>query len=148
MLTTRRGLTAAAASIATVLALTFTPAAADDAADLSNAIESLRKAMQSADKAGLEAATAENLSYGHSAGKIENKAEFVGAIMARKAVVKSLQFTDQKNDIHGQTARSRHFYESVSEEDGKVTNTRIGVLQVWQKQDGKWKLYARQAYKL
>ena len=43
-------------------------------------------------------------------------------------------------------AIARHFYESESEEAGKTTAIKIGVLQVWQKQDGKWKLYARQAH--
>jgi hypothetical protein len=31
---------------------------------------------------------------------------------------------------------------------GQVTPVRIGVLQVWQKQGGDWKLLARQAYRL
>ena len=33
-------------------------------------------------------------------------------------------------------------------EGGKVTDTKIGVVQVWQKQGGQWKLLARQGYKL
>jgi hypothetical protein len=37
---------------------------------------------------------------------------------------------------------------SDSETDGKSTNTRIGALQIWQKQDGSWKLLARQGFKL
>ena len=32
--------------------------------------------------------------------------------------------------------------------DGKVTNTKIAVLQVWQKQDSGWKLLARASYRL
>jgi hypothetical protein len=32
--------------------------------------------------------------------------------------------------------------------DGKPNSTKIGALQVWQKQDGSWKLLARQGYKL
>jgi hypothetical protein len=32
--------------------------------------------------------------------------------------------------------------------DGKATTTRIGALQVWQKQDGAWKLLARQGFVL
>jgi hypothetical protein len=32
-----------------------------------------------------------------------------------------------------------------TELDGKVTDTKIGVIQVWQKQDGGWKLLARAA---
>ena len=31
---------------------------------------------------------------------------------------------------------------------GQQSNTKIGVLQVWQKQDGNWKLLARQGYNL
>jgi ketosteroid isomerase-like protein len=34
-----------------------------------------------------------------------------------------------------------------SETDGKPASVRIGALQVWQKQDGSWKLLARQGYK-
>ena len=37
---------------------------------------------------------------------------------------------------------------SESELDGKVTNTKIGVLQVWQKQDSGWKLLARASFRL
>jgi hypothetical protein len=32
--------------------------------------------------------------------------------------------------------------------DGKVTNTKIGVMQVWQKQNDGWKLLARSSHKL
>jgi ketosteroid isomerase-like protein len=43
----------------------------------------------------------------------------------------------------------RHLWVSESELDGKVTNTKIGVLQVWQKQDsGGWKLLARASFRL
>ena len=42
----------------------------------------------------------------------------------------------------------RHIWDSVSESDGKSSTAHIGVLQVWAKQDGKWKLLARQAYKI
>lgn len=117
-----------------------------DEAALTAAIEELRVGLMQADKAKLEAVAADTMSYGHSAGRIENKKEFVDAVMARKAVVKSLKFTEPKNQINGDTAIARHFYESESELDGKTTAIKIGVLQVWQKQGGKWKLYARQAH--
>ena len=48
----------------------------------------------------------------------------------------------------GDTAIARHLYESESETDGKTNNVKIGALQVWQKQDGNWKLLARQGFKL
>ena len=45
-------------------------------------------------------------------------------------------------------AVARHLYVSESELEGKPTSTKIGALQVWQKQDGGWKLLARQGFKL
>lgn len=143
----RRMLGAAALGAAAALAA-VAPASAqspDDAA-LTAAIETLRQGLFAADKAKLDTVTAANMSYGHSAGRIENKAEFIAAVLARKAVVKSLAFTEPKQAITGTTAIARHFYESESEEGGKTTKIKIGVLQVWQKVDGAWKLYARQAH--
>ena len=146
----RRRLGGAAIGAAAVLVVSFASGSAqspDDAA-LAAAIETLREGLFAADKAKLDAATAENMSYGHSAGRIENKAEFIAAVLARKAVVKSLKFTEPKQAISGPSAIARHFYESESEEGGKTTKIKVGVLQVWQKIDGKWKLYARQAHVL
>ena len=144
----RRGLALAAAGAALAPLMVVGPAGAQspDEAALTAIIEDLRLGLLNKDKAKLEAVSADNMSYGHSAGRIENKKEFVDAVMARKAVVKSLKFTEPKNAITGNSAIARHFYESESEEDGKVSAIKIGVLQVWQKQDGKWKLYARQAH--
>ena len=100
------------------------------------------------DKAKLEALLAEQVSYGHSDGRIQNKAEFVDGTMTRKATVKSLDFPELKVAIVGNAAIARHLWVSESELDGKPTSTKIGVLAVWQRQDGSWKVLARQAYKL
>ena len=151
MITTRRALGLVAAGALAAAAL-FTPSlatanAADEAA-VGALVESLREAIFKADKAKMEELTAASLSYGHSAGRIENKAEFVAAVLARKGVLKSLKWTDAKVAVTGNTAVVRHGWESVTELDGKTTETKIGVLQVWQKFDGKWQLYARQAFRL
>ena len=69
-------------------------------------------------------------------------------MMNRKATVKSIDFPELKLAIVGSSAVARHLYVSESELDGKPNTTKIGVLQVWQKQDGGWKLLARQGYKL
>ena len=42
----------------------------------------------------------------------------------------------------------RNICASESETDGKPNSVRIGVLAVRHKQDGSWKLLARQGYKL
>jgi ketosteroid isomerase-like protein len=58
-----------------------------------------------------------------------------------------LAFPELKVTVVGNAAIARHIYLAESELDGKTTNTRIGALQVRQKQDGGWKL-ARQGFRL
>ena len=146
---TRRHL-AAAGVLALGASALIGPALADagDEGAVKEATESLRKALFAQDKAKLEALIAEQVSYGHSDGRIQNKAEFVDGTMTRKATVKSLDFPELKVAIVGNAAIARHLWVSESELDGKPTSTKIGVLAVWQKQDGSWKVLARQAYKL
>src|SRR6516225_2681436 len=116
-------------------------------AAVDKAVEALRKALVEKDKSRLEQLAADQLSYGHSSGKVQNKAEFVDGVMTGKAVVKSLGFPDLTVAVAGDAAIARHLWVSESETDGKTNKTRIGILAVWQKQDGSWKLLARQAYK-
>jgi ketosteroid isomerase-like protein len=118
-----------------------------DEAAIRRDLERLRKALLSADKVQLEQLTAAQLSYGHSSGKVQNKSEFVDGVLNRKAVVKSLTFPDVTIAVAGNAAIVRHIYASESEAGGKTDNIRLSVLAVWQKQDGDWKLLARQGYK-
>jgi ketosteroid isomerase-like protein len=148
---TRRDLAVAGAFALSVPSLFFSsPALAEagDEAAVKQNVEALREALLKADKAPLERLTAEQLSYGHSDGRVQNKTEFIDGVMTRKATVKSLTFPDLKIAVAGDAAIARHIYESESETDGKPNNVKIGILSVWQKQDGSWKLLARQGYKL
>jgi Domain of unknown function (DUF4440) len=120
-------------------------AASADEAAVAAAVEALRKAILGQEKAQLEALTADQLSYGHSDGRVENKAQFIDGVMNRKAILKSLTLSDHTIAIVGTDAIARHTWASESEMDGKLTTTKIGVLQVWQKQNGAWKLLARQS---
>ena len=148
---TRRNLAIAGAVALGAVSLLGSSAALADASDeaaVKDSVEALRKALLAADKAQLEQLAAAQLSYGHSSGKVQNKAEFVDGVMTRKGVVKSLDFPDLTIAVAGDAAIARHLYISESETDSKPNKVKIGVLAVFQKQDGTWKLLARQAYKL
>jgi len=119
-----------------------------DEVAVADAIEVLRKGTLEADKAKLAQVTSEQLSYGHSSARVETKEQFINGVLTRKAVVKSLAFPELKVNVVGNAAIARHIYLAESELDGKATTTRIGVLGVWQKQDGAWKLLARQGFTL
>jgi hypothetical protein len=53
-----------------------------------------------------------------------------------------------RNQVVGYSAIVRHILMGETEHDGKTNPVKIGVLLVWQKQDGNRKLLARQAYRL
>jgi ketosteroid isomerase-like protein len=151
MQVTRRDLAAASALVLGASALLRNHEAlaeSGDQAAVGQAVEALRKALLDADKARLEQLASAQLSYGHSDGRVQNKAEFIDGVMTRKATVKSLTFPELTIAVVGDAAIARHIYLSDSETDGKPATVRIGTLQVWQKQDGNWKLLARQGFKL
>ena len=145
----RRDFTVAGLFAASGLLLSGTASGAsgDDAA-LAQSIETLRQGILEANKAKLDQVSASQISYGHSDGRVQNKAEFIDGVMTRKQIQKSLTFPELKVFVAGNSAVARHIYLGESELDGKQTNTRIGALQVWQKQDGGWKLLARQGFRL
>src|SRR6266478_6444061 len=119
-----------------------------DEATVKNAVEELRMAWLKQDKAKIESLTAEQLSYSHSDARLEDKTKFIDGVMTRKATFKSLEWPELTVQVVGNNAVVRHLWVSESELDGKVTNTKIGVMQVWQKQDGAWKLLARASWRL
>ena len=119
-----------------------------DEAAVKKATEELRAAWLKQDKAKLDSLTLPQLSYSHSDARLEDKAKFIDAVMARKATVKSLEWPELTIQVAGDTAIVRHLWVSESELEGKVTNTKIGVMQVWKKQGNDWKLLARASYRL
>jgi ketosteroid isomerase-like protein len=123
-------------------------AQADDVAAVNEAIEALRKAMLAADKAKLEELVADQLSYGHSAGKLETKAVFVDVIASKKTIYKSITLSEASTQVVGNNAIARHVFSAETEANGKSGSARVGVLQVWLKDGGRWKLLARQAFRL
>jgi hypothetical protein len=145
----RRHLAAAGAlALAAPALVRSAQAESADEAAVKKFVEELRTALIKQDKAKLESLTAAQLSYSHSDARLQNKAEFIDGVMTRKGTLKSLEWPDLTVQIVGNNGVVRHLWVSESELDGKVTNTKIGVMQVWQKQDGGWKLLARASWKL
>ena len=146
---TRRDLAAAGVLVLGASALIGSAHAdAGDEAAVKKGVDELRVAILKQDKAKLDALTVAQLSYSHSDARVEDKAKFLDGVMARKAVVKSIEFPELTVAIVGNNAIVRHLWVSESELEGKVTNTKIGVLQVWQKQANDWKLLARASFRL
>jgi hypothetical protein len=123
-------------------------AQAGEEAAVAKAVEAFREAMHKADKAAFEKLCAEQLSYGHSAGRIETKAEFIAASTNGKTVWKSIALSDTSVKVVGSNAIARHKLTGETLSEGKTNAINIGILMVWAKQGADWKLLARQAFRL
>ena len=146
----RRFVVAAAlvSAVASVPAFAQSTDTTGDTAAVTEAVSNLTKAMLAADKAKLEALTADELSYGHSGGVVQTKSVFIDVIANKQTVYKSIELSSQSITLAGNNAIVRHNWlgESGPADGSKWSVSKIGVLQVWQKKGTDWKLLARQAF--
>ena len=145
---TRRHLTTALALLGSGLLYRPSLAQSGDEAGVNQAAEELSQAMLKADKAKLEELLSDQLSYGHSGGVIETKAQFIDVVAGKKTIYKAITVTEPSTSVVGDNAIVRHKLVVEFETDGKPGTSRIGALQVWRKEGGRWKLLARQAFRL
>jgi hypothetical protein len=115
---------------------------------VAESVETLRKALISADKSVLENLAADQLTYGHSSGVIEDKRMFVDALVSRRSVFTAVSFLDQDIRISGDVAIVRHRLVADTNNNNVPGKVDILILLVWQKQAGQWKLLARQAARI
>jgi len=120
--------------------------AASSDASVATAVEAYRTGMLTANKAQLEALCMDQLTYGHSSGRVQTKAEFLGDV--GKSTWKSISFNDASNRVVGDTAYSRFIFVGENENGGKTNALKFGVLMVWHKQGKAWKMLVRQGYKI
>jgi hypothetical protein len=138
-----------AATFALLLAV-VAPAHAQspDEASVAKAIDALSRAIVAADKASLEKITWPELSYGHSAGKVENQKQFVDALVSKQTVIASIDNPKMSSTVVGDIAISRGTMTYMVAGAGAPTKADLTLLLIWQKRNGEWRLLARQAYKV
>jgi ketosteroid isomerase-like protein len=115
---------------------------------VASAVEKLRKAMVAGDPVSLKAMVAEDLSYGHSNALLENREEFIDQFVTGKSVFKTINLTEQSIKIVGEAAVVRHRLTGDTNNSNVPGKVDLSILMVWKKQNGDWKLLARQAVKI
>lgn len=130
------------------VALSFSVFAQNSQQKVATATEFLRQALISGNQTDLEKITANNLSYGHSSGKIQNKMEFVNTLVSKQSDFVTIDLKDQTIKITGKTAIVRHLLYAITNDGGKPGEVKLGIMLVFEKQHGEWVLLARQAYKI
>jgi hypothetical protein len=118
---------------------------ANEGAAVAAATEKLRVAMIDPTRDNVAALAADQLSYGHSGGKVDTKESFIADLLDGKSDFVTITITDQSVRVVDNAAIVRHTLTADTNDSGKPGKVRIKILQVWQKQRGQWKLLARQA---
>ena len=135
--------------IVCLLAYAFASGQSKEEKEVTAAVDFLRKAMLDGDKASLDKIAAPELTYGHSTGHVEDKAAFIDALVSGKNDFVTIDLSDQTIKMVGNSlALVRHKLKADTNNGGTPGTANIGILLVFQKQQGQWKLVARQAYKL
>jgi len=126
------------------------PAISSSEADVAAAVDLFFKGFVNVDENILKSLTADELVYGHSSGKVQNKSEFITEILSGEPLKYiSIALLEQTIQMAGDAAVVHHIFTSETmNTDGEPGSLRIGVMQIWRLQNGKWKLLARQAYRL
>src|SRR5258706_6885484 len=119
--------------IGLLFALLVAPAALSQSADeaaIQRNMDVLHKAMVAVDKAQLENLTWPELNYGHSAGRIENKAQFVEALVTKKSILSKIELSKMTTQLVGDLAIVRAHMSGISESGGKPAPVGNRVLMV------------------
>jgi len=112
-------------------------------------VEALTKAVfETKDSAALLDLVSTKVTYGHSSGTLENKATMVQKAAGGKTEYKNRNFERVSMEVNDKTAIVRHNFRAISVENGKESPLDLGILQVWKKEGGKWRLWARQAVRI
>lgn len=113
------------------------------------ALKKFDDAVIARDEATLNAITATNLSYGHSSGKIQDKAEFVDDVVNGSFQFVSITNDNQSVNISENVAIVRHILSADATNAGQPAKVHIGIIMVFQlDENDKTVLLARQAYRL
>lgn len=137
--------------ILALLALTSCQDSTTDAnvkTDVAAAVETLNNALVDPNEELLKEISLPQLTYGHSSGVIQDQQEFMDQLLNGDFDFVSVSTADQTIDVSGDTAVVRHILSIEGTNTGQPASVRIGILLVFQKEGGNWRLLARQAYKL
>ena len=119
-----------------------------DEATVAKNTEAHRVALMAGDAKALDLLCAPELSYSHSDGHIEDKATFIANATNGKTKWLSLAHNDTTVRVVGDAAIVRFKFVGENQTGDKKSQVNLGILMVWQKQRGKWKLLARCSTKL
>jgi ketosteroid isomerase-like protein len=117
------------------------------AADVTQASNALKQALMKRDAAGVQKYLHDDVTYGHSNGRVQTKAEVV-ADTKGDTTIEAMDFSEMTTRVYGNTALIKGKVEIRNSTAGKATTFHLNILFVWLKGPGGWQLVARQSTQL
>ena len=111
-------------------------------------VETLHKGLIERSKPILDSISAKELTYGHSAGMIDDKTSFINRTINGPVKFNSIKPSNLTVSLAGKNAIVRYIFSASATNEGKPAELKFGVMMVWKKTKDHWKLLARQGYKL
>ncbi|WP_291850142.1 nuclear transport factor 2 family protein [Bradyrhizobium sp.] len=124
-------------------------AGADEDAIAKN-VEAFRAAQAAGNADGIAPLCAEEMSYSHSSGAVDDKATLLAGVKNAKYKWTTLEYRNPTIRVVGPAAIVRFNFVGEQEfaADGKKVPQNLAILMNWQKQGNDWKLLSRSATKL
>jgi ketosteroid isomerase-like protein len=111
-------------------------------------VKDFNSAIIARDSSVLAEISLDELTYGHSAGHFQDKTTFIKSVLIGPTFFKSIEPEDQTIKINGRHAIVRHVVVANATREGAPVALRFGNVMVFYKKHGKWRLLARQGFKL
>lgn len=134
--------------VAAFLLLSFNVSAQNDVKQVEIAAEYLKQALISGRQADLQQITSDSLVYSHSNGKTQNKDEFIKQLVTNQSDFVTIDVQKQNIKVVGETAIVTHRIFCKTNDGGNSGEVYLGIMLIFTKKNGEWKLLARQAFKV
>jgi len=117
-------------------------------AEIENAVSNLKTLMITPDSLALDKLILNNLSYGHSSGKVETKQQFMHSLLSGSSDFVDINLSDETITIQNKTALVRHTLNATTNDKNVPGTVKLNILLIWSKEKAGWKLLGRQAVKV
>ncbi|HEV8504150.1 MAG TPA: nuclear transport factor 2 family protein [Chitinophagaceae bacterium] len=114
---------------------------------LTATLKEFHQALVNKNTASINQQTDKALSYGHSNGWVQSKADVIKDLETGKIVYNSFKEDSLTITINESMANARFIADVNATMNGNTVNTHLKVLEVWVKKGKRWLLFARQGVK-
>lgn len=112
-----------------------------------NSLQEFKQAMLDSDTLKLSKLTDNQLTYGHSSGKVQDKIAFLESFSSGATDFVKIDILEEHIQYFGNVAVVRHILSADTNDNKQSGHTDLKILLVWTLEKNNWKLITRQAVK-